>query len=163
MNFELKDILQAVGPNAALIFAAWIFMDFLQQRYLSALERYRLLISDYREGRMGKDRHRNIKDQVLLYKHRCELMRSATNLGLIAAILLILTLIGAAFNVIWPGLTFLKYMSTGFALAGLAMIIVAAIIAIFENSIIQRAIDAELLDIPELARQTGQRPGAIAD
>jgi hypothetical protein len=44
MTFELKDILTAIGPNASIVFAAWIFMGFLQQRYSVALERYGSLI-----------------------------------------------------------------------------------------------------------------------
>ena len=32
MNFELSDVLKAIGPAASIIFAAWIFTGFLQQR-----------------------------------------------------------------------------------------------------------------------------------
>ena len=44
MDFELKDLLEAIGPNATLIFAAWIFLSFLQQRYTAAYDRYRALV-----------------------------------------------------------------------------------------------------------------------
>jgi hypothetical protein len=85
-------------------------------------------------------------------------MRTATNLGLVAAILLITTLVTAALNAIFRSVTPLQYVSAGCAIIGLVLIIVAAIVAIRENSIIQRAIDSDLLDVPELAKQTGQRP-----
>ena len=163
MNFDLANVLKVVGPNSALIFAAWIFMGFLQQRYIAALDRYRSLISSYRDGGLNETRAQNVSDQILLYKVRCELMRKATNLGLIAAILLILTLIGGAIDAIFKSAAPVKYMSTMCALGGLALIILAAVLVIKENTIIQRAIDSELLDVPELARGSGQKPGTIAD
>jgi hypothetical protein len=121
-------------------------MDFLLQRYISALARDRSLISDYRDGQVAEDRHSNIKDQVLL----------------LAAILLIITLIAAALASIFQHASALKYVSVLSALGGLLSIVIAAAIAIKENSIIQRAIDSELLDVPEPAEQIGQKPGAIA-
>jgi hypothetical protein len=56
MDFELKDVLGAIGPSASIVFAAWIFMGFLQQRYTAAYERYRSLIEDYRNGRLSLER-----------------------------------------------------------------------------------------------------------
>lgn len=149
MNFHLKDVLQAIGPNAAIIFAAWIFMDFLQQRYLAALETYRALIGQYRDGDGIDCRHRNVRDKILLYKRRCELMKRATNLGLVAAILLIVTLIAAELNAVFSGVPALKFLSAASALGGLVLIVVAASIAIMENSVTQRAIDSELFDVPD--------------
>jgi hypothetical protein len=163
MDIDLREIMSAVGPNSALVFAAWIFMGFLQQRYMAAYDQYRGLISQYRDGDLAGDRHDNLNDQIKLYKRRCELMKLATNIGLIAAILLIATLIGAALDVIEPGWWPLEYGSTGCALTGLGLIAVAAILVIRENSLLQRAIDSEVLDIPDLARQTGQKAGAIAN
>lgn len=163
MSFNLKDVLSAIGPAASIVFAAWIFMGFLQQRYTAAHERYRSLISQYRNGDSSGDRHGNIKDQVKIYKRRFELMKTATNIGLMAAILLISALIAGALDVVFPGFSPLKYVGTGCALAGLALVIVGAVLVIMENSIIQRAIDSELLDVPDLARETGQEAGDIND
>jgi hypothetical protein len=50
LKFGLKDILTAVGPSASIVFAAWISMGYLQQRYSAALERYRSLIEQCRDG-----------------------------------------------------------------------------------------------------------------
>jgi len=163
MNFELKDVLSAVGQSASIVFAAWIFMGFLQQRYTAAYARYRSLIEDYRHGRLSAARRGNIKDQVMLYKRRCELMRTATNVGLVAAILLIATLIMGAVNSVFAELSLLKYLGAACAVAGLALVIAAAILVIVENSIIQRATDSELLDVPDLARGSGQVDGDITD
>src|SRR5215210_4820578 len=99
MDFELKDLLEALGPTASLIFAAWIFLSFLQSRYTAAYERYRALISEFREGLEDARRRHNIRDEVMLYKKRVELMRRATNIGVAAAILLISTLVSAGVSV----------------------------------------------------------------
>jgi hypothetical protein len=86
MDFELKDLLDAIGPSASLIFAAWIFLTFLQARYTSAYDRYRGLIEKYRAGVDDKTEKHNVADQVLLYRSRVEQMRRATNVGVVAAI-----------------------------------------------------------------------------
>jgi hypothetical protein len=36
--FELKDVREAIGPTASLLFAAWIFLSFLRERYVAANE-----------------------------------------------------------------------------------------------------------------------------
>jgi hypothetical protein len=47
MTSQLGDILKTIGSSAAIIFAAWIFMGFLQQRYDAAVDRYRSLIASF--------------------------------------------------------------------------------------------------------------------
>jgi hypothetical protein len=88
-GFELKDLLQALGPTASLIFAAWIFLSFLQSRYSAAYERYRSLLDEFRQHSNRDRRRESLHEQILEYKRRCEQMRRATNLGVIAAICLI--------------------------------------------------------------------------
>jgi len=163
MGFQLKDFLGAIGPGASIVFAAWIFMGFLQQRYTDALERYRVLIQGYRVRDRDSARYGNIRDQVLLYKRRFELMRIAVNLGLIAACLLIATLIGGGLNIMFPKLPGVNWVSSGFAIGGFLLVIVAAGLVLWENFIIRRAVYAELLDVPELAERTGQVAGDITD
>src|SRR5436190_6979989 len=97
-------------PNATLIFAAWIFLSFLQQRYTAAYDRYRALVEQYRGNADSARRHGNVKGQVLLYKRRCEQMKLATNVGVVSAMLLITALITAALNVIFEDAAFLKYV-----------------------------------------------------
>ena len=151
MEFATKDLLDAVGPPAALVFAAWIYMSFLQERYLSAFSTYRALISGYREKDMSAKRHADIKQQIAIYKRRCEIMKLATNIGLIAAIFLILTLIVAAFDVMFPSLAFLKYVVSACAIVGLILVIAGALLVMQENSMVQQALDSELADIADLA------------
>lgn len=146
MEFTAKDLLDAVGPPAALIFAAWIFMSFLQQRYLTSFDNYRALVASYRDGGLSDARMSSIKKQVGLYKTRCEIMKRATNIGLVAAIFLIFALIVAAFDVMFPQVPAWKYIISVCAVAGLSLVIVGALLVIQENSMLQEALDSEVAD-----------------
>jgi hypothetical protein len=64
MDFDLKDVLGAIGPSAALVFASWIFLGFLEQRYVAAYERFRKLVEQYRANQSSKTRHQNLRDQI---------------------------------------------------------------------------------------------------
>ena len=151
MNFELKDFLEAIGPSASLIFASWIFLTFLQARYTAAYDRYRALVEGYRAKDSEASRAENIRHQVMLYKKRCEQMRRATNIGVVAAIFLILALMAGGLNVVVGDNNVLKYPSVVFALLGLALVIVAAGYVISENTLIQQVIENEPKDVKELA------------
>lgn len=161
MSFDLTNILKTIGPAASIIFAAWIFMGFLQQRYDSAIERYRSMVGQYRAGDISDERRGNIRHQVLVYKRRCEHMNYANIIGLTSAVLLILTLITGELDIIFPNAVPLKYISAGSCLAGFVLVIVASIFVIVESSITHRQLDSELLDIPDLARSTGQKSDDI--
>ena len=161
MEFTLADLFKAIGPTASIIFAAWIFMGFLQQRYDAAVERYREMIGKYREVEQSNDRRVNAKDQIMRYKRRCGLMNCACVTGLVSAIMLLLTLIVGALDVMMPGNSALKYVSAGSALLGLSLVIVAAALVIVECVISFRQLGEELLDVPELAHATGQQPGSV--
>src|ERR1700712_1974330 len=102
MMDQFGDVLKAMGPNASIVFAAWIFMGFLQQRNDNATDRYRSAVGDYRSNDHSDDRGGNLKAQVLAYRRRCELMGYATLAGLWAAILLILALIIGGVDVLIP-------------------------------------------------------------
>jgi hypothetical protein len=43
------------------VFAAWIFRGFLQQRYDSAIDRYREAVGDYRSNDHAEDRGGNLR------------------------------------------------------------------------------------------------------
>jgi hypothetical protein len=147
VDFQFKDVLEAVGPTAGLVFASWIFLSVLQQRYVSAYERYRALVSEYREKDPEGQRRRSLETQIRNYKRRCECMKRATNVGVVAAILLILTLVAGALNVMLPELGFIKYAGAACALLGLLLVIVGAVMVILENGLLQRSIDSELSDL----------------
>jgi hypothetical protein len=151
-SFELKALLQAIGPTASLIFAAWIFLSYLQQRYSAAYDRYRNLIEEFRKHREQDQRHHSVLEQILEYKRRCQQMRLATQLGLLAAILLIGSIISAALSVIGGDAAAFKYLSAALAIFGLLMVIWAAVLVMIENWRLQLIIESDLSDIPELVR-----------
>jgi hypothetical protein len=156
MGFQLKDFLDAVGPPASLIFAAWIFLSVLQQRYSDAYERYRALVQQYREPGHGERRRESVKHQILLYLRRCEQMRRATNIGVVAAMLLILALMTAGVDVVVGSTAPTRYAVAVLALLGLALVIVAAGYMVFENTLVRQALSGEPDDIPELRRVVRQ-------
>ena len=159
MTFDITKIFMAIGPAASIIFAAWIFMGYLQARYDSAVARYQTMIGTYRDGKMSDERRSNVRDQVLAYKRRCELMNRANMVGIVAAILLIFTLIAGELAIIVPTFSFLRVVSAGSALLGFALVIAAAFVVLTESSIIQRQLDTEVLDVADLATSTGQQSG----
>lgn len=158
---ELSEVLKAMGPNAAIVFAAWIFMGFLQQRYDSAIDRFREAVGDYRSSDHGDERRANLKDQILTYMHRCRLMAWATLSGLIAAILLISSLIFGALDVIMPHHAVIATAGVATSLVGFALVIIAAVIVIAEGRIIHRQLADELRDVPDLADQAGHRGRSV--
>ena len=152
---QLSDVLKAVGPNAAIVFAAWIFMAFLQQRYDGALDRYRTAVGDYRSNQHDPTRADNLKHQVLSYRRRCRLMSGATLVGLLAAILLIGSLIFAALDIIVPKSEIITVCGIATAMGGFVLVIVAAVIVIAEGLVVERQIDDELRDVSNLAEGAG--------
>jgi len=162
MVFELGDVLKAIGPNASIVFAAWIFMGFLQQRYDSAIDRYRGAVGDYRSSNHDQARGDNLRDQVVIYRRRCWLMGHALLTGLAAAILLIASLIFGAIDVVFPNMPLVVLAGTAAAIMGFVLVIVAALIVWREARLVTTELDNELRDVPELARGTGHRPGSAA-
>lgn len=145
MDFELKDVMEAVGPSAALAFAAWLFLQLLQQRYTSAYTRYRELVDNFRTGVEGKRRD-VIKSEILIYRKRVLYMLYATNTGMVAAILLLLALISSGLNAVFKW-DWLKYIGATGIVAGLALVTLCCFVVIVENTLIKHPIEAELHDL----------------
>jgi hypothetical protein len=161
MDVDVASILKAIGPGASIIFAAWIFMGFVQQRYDAAVDRYRSMIGSYRSGEVSDTRRVNMRDQISVVKRRCELMHYANVTGLIAAIFFVLTLISAALGMVFTKASLLVYVSVLAMLAGFALVVIAAFCVLIESSIVRRQLVGELLDVPDLADSTGQEAGEI--
>jgi len=100
--FQLSEVLKAIGPSASIIFAAWIFLDFLQTRYDSAIQRYQELLQTYRSGDVSEERAPRVRDEIKVYARRCRLMSLAVSLGLVGAILLVTTIIFGEVDVLAP-------------------------------------------------------------
>jgi uncharacterized membrane protein YraQ (UPF0718 family) len=148
-------VLKAIGPNASIVFAAWIFMGFLQQRYDGAISRFQKAVGDYRSNDHEEERSGNLKDQILTYVQRCKMMRWATLVGLVSAILLIASLIFGALDVIVPNNPVISIIGTICAIAGFVLVIVATIIVIAEGTIMHRQLKDEVRDVPDLADEAG--------
>lgn len=156
MDFELKDVLGALGPNAALVFASWIFMTFLESRYGDAYTRYRSLIDDVREGKIKGKRQETVHDEIVLYRKRIDDMRQATTLGLYGAMLLLATLIIGALDVVFGSPPGLKYLGAACPIVGLSLVIWAAVLVVRENKMLKMPLDRETDDLPQFA---GDRDG----
>ncbi|WP_162241555.1 DUF2721 domain-containing protein [Methylobacterium sp. Leaf117] len=152
---QLGEVLKAIGPNASIVFAAWIFMGFLQQRNDAAIDRYRQAVGDFRSNKHDATRSDNLRSQVLAYRRRCRLMSRATFVGLVAAILLISSLIFVALDVLVPNNAAIAVCGIATAIGGFVLVIIAAFIVIAEGQIVQRQIDDELRDVTDLAKGAG--------
>ena len=145
MSIDLKELLQTVGPTASLVFAAWIFLSYLQTRYEAAAIRFRELLDEYRDEK-NSQRHQSVRRQILLYQRRCSCMRRATNIGVVSAMLLILTLILGALNVVAPNRLW-PSIGAVLAIVGLGLVVLAASLVLYENKLMQRALDDEMSDV----------------
>lgn len=159
MDFQLADLLKIVGTTASLVFASWIFMGFLQQRYTGAYARFRSLVDEYRRCGQSPRRQQNIYDQIVLYRQRCARMRYATNIGMVSAILLPTALVSGALHVVFPKNEVLKLTGAIGAIVGLLLMMVAAVLVIFENSSLVTALDSEMEDIQDIRKSADQGAG----
>jgi hypothetical protein len=124
-----------IGPAASILFAAWIFMGFLQQRYDAAIERYRACIAEFRGSDVSNERRSNLQEQVLIYRRRCKLMSYSSMTGLVSAIVLLLALISGELSIVFPAIGGLNYVGAIAALLGFVLIIGAAVLVIVESTI----------------------------
>ena len=158
---QLGAVLKAIGPNAGIVFASWIFMGFLQSRYDSAVDRFREAVGDFRSNDHDDERAGNLRKQILTYLHRCRLMGWAVLLGIAAAILLIGSLILSAIDVVLPGWQIVTVVGIAAAIGGFALVITAAVLVIIEGRIVSGQLADELRDVPELADHASTGGGSI--
>jgi uncharacterized membrane protein len=105
--------------------------------------------------------HDNIRELILSLKRRCELMNDACLVGHLAAILFLLTLMAGEIDSVVRHSTVLAIAGSVSAFVGLLLVIVGAVLVIMDASYAHRQLDAELLDVPDLAQRTGQTPGMV--
>ncbi len=151
MQFQLSDVLKAIGPTASIIFAAWIFLSVLQTRYDSAVDRYRDLVRIYRNGDEPAERHDSIKRQIEVYARRCTLMSGAISIGLASAVLLIVTLIGGTLDVVFPHVAAIAAISTVTTLMGLLLVITSAVFMMVDNLGTPGQLRKEVEDIGDIS------------
>lgn len=143
MPFQLSDVLKAIGPNASLIFAAWIFLSFLQARYDAAIDRYRSLVAESRTGDQDGSSD-DAKQEIEIYVRRCAVMSHAVTLGLVSAVLFLLALICGGLDVVFPNAAPIVLIGTIAGILGLALVIVAAVLVVYDNAGTRTQIRQEL-------------------
>ncbi|MDB5995592.1 MAG: hypothetical protein JWP42_2728, partial [Pseudomonas sp.] len=114
------------------------------------------LVNSFRQDAQGR-RREVIKEEIDIYKKRVMYMMYATNIGMTAAILLLLSLVISGLNAMVK-LDWLKYIGGPSILIGLLLVIPAAILVIWENMLIKRPIEAELADLGEFSGQAEPSP-----
>lgn len=82
MELNIKEVLNTAGPTMRLVFASWIFLQHVNQRYSASHGRSRALISELRNHANQDVRHLSIQQQALKYKRRRQCLRTATNISL---------------------------------------------------------------------------------
>lgn len=162
MTFELKDVLGVGGPSASLIFAATIYLGFLQQRYTSTYDRYRDLADGLRTFPASGDprarvRRDSMAGQLQLYRRRCGQLMVATNFAVAAAVLLSLALVVGLLNLTVAPAAPLKYACLAGLLAGLLLLVVSSAFVVVENTLVRHAVAAELDDLGDPGPESGDR------
>lgn len=147
-QFDVHQVLQIVGPTASLLFAAWIFLQYLNQRFIESVARLRELAENLRTSETKDDRRSDsLRDQIGLYRRRCTLMRQATNVGLVAALMLLSTLTLAGIVTVFGRSTVLDVVGVCTAIGGLVLVMVATGIVFLENRLVAKALTSELTDL----------------
>jgi len=122
--------MEAVGPAAALAFAAWLLQHMLEQRYCAARARYRDLVDALGMSTEGK-RREVIREEIDMCHRRAMIMLHATRIGMAAAILLLSLIISAldtALKADW-----LKILGAPGIMFGLVLALPAALFVVLEN------------------------------
>jgi hypothetical protein len=81
-------------------------------------------------------------------------MRSATNIGVTSAILLIGALISGALGTMYDTASLWKYLTALCAIVGLLLVVWAAVLVIAENHTVQQLMEVDMSDLPELGERT---------
>jgi hypothetical protein len=153
MSIQMKDVLQAAGPSASLVFASWIFLSFLQQRYVAAFQTFRALVDAYRKGSENAVRLDALESQIRQYRRRCDWMRWSTNIGVVSALCFLATLLCGLVAVILPDPAAVGTAGAVLCSAGFVLVMVSAVFTIVENSLSATALDDEVRDMDSLDRR----------
>ena len=88
MSFQLKDVFNCNRIRRLHCICCLDLHGVPAEPLLGGVRLSRALIEQFRTRDETGNREENLRDQVLLFKRRFELMRMAINVGLLAAILL---------------------------------------------------------------------------
>lgn len=126
MQVTVKDFFEMVSPSASLIIAAWIFLKFLETRHTTAYGFYRALVETHRDYANSDANQHSMVNQIKLCRHRCIQMQLANNIGIVAALLLILALCCSTLEIASTAIVF-QVVGITATLLGLVLLISAAV------------------------------------
>jgi len=150
MSFDLKEVLNTAGPTATLVFASWLFLQLVTMRFEGVTQRYEKLVEELRAGHCDRRRKDSLLALINLHRKRCEHMQRAMNLGLVAAMLLVASLLLAALY-LTMGTAVLKLATLVASLTGLTLIIAGSALVILESNLGMKTLVRQFDDVPELA------------
>lgn len=127
VDCKVKNVFEAVGASAALVFAAWQFLQLLERRREAARTRYRSLVDAFRAI---------VKEQN---GKRAASIRCATRIGVTAAFLLLLSLMIGTLDAVFKA-DWLKLFGTPASILRLLLVIPAAILLIMENTLARKTL-----------------------
>lgn len=125
VDCKVKQVFEAVGPSAALVFAAWQFLHLLERRHAAVRAHYRGLVDAF-----GKLLEKNDG----LSRGGATPMRCATRIGMTAAFLLLLSLMISTLDAVARA-DWLKLFGAPAGMLRLLLVIPAAILLIMESTV----------------------------
>jgi hypothetical protein len=141
VEVDLKDVLNAAGPTATLLFASWIFLGYLNSRLSDSQKRF----NDH------DARHKSIYDQIKQNRKRCDLLFLATNDALRGAYFMFATIATGIISIATQQPPWLCIFNLCCALSGLVFLVLSVGKALAENKLLHQSITSEVADVPEFA------------
>lgn len=137
--FQLKKVMAALKPSAALALTAWL-LQLLEQRHAATHTRYRELVDALRHGAEGQ-RRATIGDDSGIHRKPAKRMLCATHIGMTAVFLLLLSLmigtLDAVLEADWP-----KLFGAPANMLRLLLVVPAAILVLIENTMRKKRLGA---------------------
>lgn len=127
---KVKNVFEALGASAALVFAAWQFLQLLERRHDAVRTRYRSLLDAFREI---------LEEQNGMDRPRAASMLCATHIGMTAAFLLLLSLMISTLDTVFKA-DWLKLFGAPASMLRLLLLIPAAILLIMENTLARKTL-----------------------
>lgn len=129
VDSKVKKVFEAIGPSAALVFAAWQFLQLLERRHDAARARYRSLVAAFGHRREETDG---------MPRGRASALLCATHIGMTAAFLLLLSLMISTLDAVSKA-DWLKLFGAPASMLRLLLVIPAAILLIIDNTLARKS------------------------
>lgn len=130
VDSKVKKVFEAVGPSAALVFAAWQFLQLLERRHDAARARYRSLVAAFGHRR---------EETEGMARGRANSLLCATRIGMAAAFLLLLSLMISTLDAVSRA-DWLRLFGAPASMLRLLLVIPAAILLIIDNTLARKSL-----------------------